>query len=102
MEIKGKIIAKPEMQTGTGANGDWKKQEIVVETEEKYPERAVVSFWKEKADEVAALEIGTVVTVLFNSNAREYNGKWYADNKGWKVITDDNSPPPPPDDLPFP
>ena len=39
MEVIGKIVKVLPLQTGEGKNGQWKKQEFVIETEGKYPKK---------------------------------------------------------------
>lgn len=72
------------MQTGQGKNGQWKKQEFIIETEGTYPKKVCVSVWGDKINE-AVLKPGNKVKVSFDVESREYNGKWYTDVKAWKV-----------------
>jgi len=45
MELTGKLVAVLPEQTGNGKNGVWKKQDVVVETEGKFPKKVCVSIW---------------------------------------------------------
>ncbi|MCM1292787.1 MAG: DUF3127 domain-containing protein [Bacteroides sp.] len=85
MEIKGKIIlALPEV-SGTSKSGNpWKKREYVLETQETYPRKVFFNFFGDKADQYA-LNVGEVVTVSFDIESREFNGRWYTDIRGWKA-----------------
>jgi hypothetical protein len=79
------------IQTGSGKNGEWKKQDIIVETEGQFPKKICVSVWGDKINE-SQLKIGSKLKIDFDVESREYNGKWYTDIKAWKVeLMDDNN-----------
>ena len=84
MEITGKLIQLMPLQTGEGKNGTWKKQEIILETETQYPKKVCISIWGDKINE-KQLVVGNKLTVSFDIESREYNGRWYTDVKAWKV-----------------
>ena len=84
MDIKGKVIQLLALQTGQGKNGEWRKQEFVIETDAQYPKKICLSAWGDKIDE-NALQIGNEITIFFDLESREYNGKWYTDAKAWKI-----------------
>jgi hypothetical protein len=120
MQITAKLIQLLPLQTGVSKNGEWKKQDIIVETDGQYPKKICVAIWGDKIQS-AQLAVGNRLTVDFDIESREFNGRWYTDVKAWKVesanaadkpasspITNDyNFPEPPPlpadqpDDLPF-
>lgn len=86
MEIKGKIIAKLDLQTGTSkAGNEWKKQEYVLETLDSYPRKVKFDFFGDKVDQYP-LEVGDVVTIGYDIESREFNGKWYTDIRAFKAI----------------
>ncbi len=84
MQLTAKLSAILPEQTGTGKNGTWKKQDIIVETEGQYPKKVCISLWGEKYDR-NLLKVGSKLTISFDIESREFNGKWYTDVKGWKV-----------------
>lgn len=117
MELKAKLVQLLPLQTGSGKNGEWKKQDIIVETlGSQYPKKICISIWGDKAD-TNILQIGNELSISFDVESREYNGRWYTDVKAWKVEaagtgsyrSNDEQPPigpPPPfedenDELPF-
>lgn len=88
MDITGRIIAALEPRSGTSkATGNpWKMQEFVLETiNEQYPHKMMFSVFGEDKLQQAAINIGDEVTVSFDVNAREYNGRWYNDIRAWRV-----------------
>jgi hypothetical protein len=84
MQLTAKLIQLLPIQTGTGKNGEWKKQDIIVETDGQYPKKVCVSIWGEKIDE-QQLVVGNSLTIDFDVESREYTGRWYTDLKAWKV-----------------
>ena len=86
MEITGKIIAVLPERGGIAKTGnEWKTQEYVIETHEQYPKKVCFNVFG--ADKIAQfnIQIGDEMTVSFDINAREYNGRWYNDIRAWKV-----------------
>jgi len=84
MQLTTKLIQLLPLQTGTGKNGHWKKQDILVETNGQYPKKICVSIWGEKIIE-SQLAPGNFLKIDFDIESREFNGKWYTDVKAWKI-----------------
>ena len=85
-EITGKIIAVLPTKSGTSARGtQWSSQTAVIETHEQYPKRVAFDVLGDKIAEFN-LQVGEEVTVSFDINAREYNGKWWNSVNAWKVV----------------
>ena len=86
MEITGKIIAVLPERGGISKTGnEWKTQEYVIETHEQFPKKVCFNVFG--ADKIAQFNIqaGDELTVSFDINAREYNGRWYNDIRAWRV-----------------
>lgn len=84
MQIIAKLTHLLPIQTGTGKNGEWKKQDIIVETEGQYPRKICVSIWGDKINE-GHLQIGNELKIDLGIESRDYNGRWYTDIKAWKI-----------------
>jgi hypothetical protein len=84
MELTAKLIQLLPLQTGQGKNGEWRKQDIIVETDGQYPKKVCISVWGDKIDE-NQLRIGNQLNISFDVESREYNGRWYTDCKAWKI-----------------
>ena len=84
MQLTAKLIQLLPIQTGTGKNGEWKKQDIIVETDGQYPKKVCISIWGEKINE-QQLVVGNSLTIDFEIESREFSGRWYTDLKAWKV-----------------
>lgn len=84
MQISAKLIQILPLQSGTGKNGEWKKQDIIVETQEQYPKKICVSVWGDKIPS-QPLIVGINLLIDIDIESREYNGRWYTDVKAWKI-----------------
>lgn len=85
MEIKGKIIQTLPEQSGQSKSGStWRKQDFILETQVEHPKKVCFSVWGEKIDQYK-MQGGDIVTVHFDIESREFNGRWYTDIKAWKV-----------------
>lgn len=84
MQLTAKLTQLLPIQTGTGKNGEWKKQNIIVETDGQYPKQVCISVWGDKIN-VDQLLIGKFLKIDFDIESLENNGKWYTDIKAWKI-----------------
>ena len=86
MEIQGKIIAVLPTRSGTSARGtQWSSQTAVIETQEQYPKKLAFDVINDKIDRFN-IQVGEFLTVQFDINAREYNGRWFNSVNAWNVI----------------
>ena len=86
MEITGKLIQKLPVQTGQRNDGtSWSKAEFVFETIDQYPKKICANLWGDRARALDQFQEGSLITVSFDLESREYNGRWYTDVKAWKV-----------------
>jgi hypothetical protein len=85
MEIIGRIVQLLPLVTGQGKNGEWRKQEFIIEIAEgQFPKKVIFSLWGDKIDQ-AGLAMNDTVKVFFDLESREFNGRWYTDCKAWRV-----------------
>jgi hypothetical protein len=82
-EITGKVIQILDQVSGTGAKGNWVKQDFVIETLGDHPKKAAFQAWNDKIDLIP--EIGKEATISYNIESREYNSKWYTDLRVWDI-----------------
>jgi len=83
MEINGQVHLIGETQT-VGNNGFTKRQ-IVVKTEEQYPQLIGIDFVKDKCTILDKYKVGQNVKVSINIRGNEYNGKYYINLQGWRI-----------------
>lgn len=88
MELIGRIIAVQEAKSGTSlkTGNPWMKQEYVMEMPGQYPRHCVFSVFGEDRIKQLNIQNGEDLTVQFDIDAREYNGRWYNDVRAYNVI----------------
>lgn len=90
MELKGRVVQLLAPQTGMGKNGQWRKQEFILETPGQYPKKVCLSIWGDKIDQFG-VAVGQALTVSVDLSSRESNGRWYTEARAWKVQKEGNS-----------
>ena len=88
MEIQGKVKMVGETQT-FGNNG-FRKREIVVTTEEQYPQHIMVEFVQDKTDLLNNYAVGQSVKISINLRGREWTNpqgevKYFNSIQGWRI-----------------
>lgn len=86
MELQGKIIVVLPERNGTSQRGNqWRSITYVLETQEQYPKKLAFDVTNDKIDQLN-IQFGEILTVQFDINAREYNGRWFNSVNAWNVI----------------
>ena len=86
MEVVGKIIQVLPAQEGVGRNGNpWKVQPYVLETLDQYPRKVHFEVFGEDRIKMNPCDIDQLVTVSFDIESREFNGRWYTSIRAWKI-----------------
>ena len=87
MEITGKITHALEMRSGTArtTGNPWMSQSFVIETHDQYPRRCVFDVFGEDRLKEFNIQVGEELTVSFDLDAREYQGRWFNSVRAWKV-----------------
>ncbi|CAZ95386.1 DUF3127 domain-containing protein [Zobellia galactanivorans] len=88
MEVQGKVKMIGETQT-FGNNG-FRKREIVVTTEEQYPQHIMVEFVQDKTDLLNNFSVGQDVKISINLRGREWTNpqgevKYFNSIQGWRI-----------------
>jgi hypothetical protein len=87
MEVSGKVKVVNATQE---VSATFKKRELVVTTNEQYPQHISIEFSQDKCDLLNGLNIGQEVTVHINLRGREWvnpqgETKYFNQIQGWKV-----------------
>jgi hypothetical protein len=95
MEISGKIKVLNETQT-FGNNG-FRKREVVITTDEQYPQMIMVEFVQDKCDLLNSYSVGQNVKIAINLRGREWinpqgEAKFFNAIQGWRIERLDNQP----------
>ena len=102
MEVQGSIKVIGEVQE---ISATFKKRELVVSTDEQYPQTLSIEFIQDKTDLLNKFEIGQNVKVGINLRGREWENpqtkeiKYFNSIQGWRIElleksnSDDDLPP---------
>ena len=87
MDIVGKIIQVLPLQSGTSSRtgNAWQLQSYVLETQEQYPRKVCFEIFGEERIKNNPCNIDDLVTVSFDIESREFNGRWYTSIRAWRV-----------------
>jgi hypothetical protein len=93
MEVTGKIKLIGSTQNITET---FSKRELVVSTDEQYPQHILIEFNKDKCNLLDKFKVGEVVTVGINLGGREWvnpqgEKKYFNSVKGWKITKADET-----------
>ena len=86
MQLKGKLIQLTPLQTGIGKNGEWKKQDVIIQTEGQYPKKVCVSIWGDKINN-NVLQVDKNLVIDFEIESRSFNDRWYTNIKAWRITS---------------
>jgi hypothetical protein len=87
MEILGKVkVINPVQEV----SATFKKQELVVTTEEQYPQHILIEFNQDKCSKLDAVGVGDEVKVSINLRGREWTNpqgevKYFNQIQGWNI-----------------
>lgn len=87
MEVLGKIkVIGPEQQV----SASFKKRELVVTTDEQYPQHIMIEFTQDKTDLLNNYRVGEPVKVSINLRGREWinpqgEAKYFNSIQGWRL-----------------
>lgn len=87
MEVTGKIKV---INAAQQVSATFKKRELVVTTEEQYPQTIMIEFTKDKCDLLDSYHVGEPVKVSINLRGREWinpegETKYFNSIQGWKI-----------------
>ncbi|MDV7137964.1 DUF3127 domain-containing protein [Maribacter sp. TH_r10] len=88
MEIQGKL--KKIDETKTFGNNGFRKREVVITTEEQYPQQILVEFIQDKCDLLNSYKVGQDVKISINIRGREWTNpqgevKYFNSIQGWRI-----------------
>jgi hypothetical protein len=90
MEVQGKIKLVKATET---INGTFRKRELVVTTDEQYPQDILIEFVQDKCDMLDKYKDGQNVKVGINLRGREWINpegvaKYFNSLQGWRIEAD--------------
>ena len=87
MELTGKIIAEFNERGGVSnrTGNEWKAKSYVLEVPGDYPRKLVFDVFGTDRLQAFNIQIGELLTVFFDIDAHEYNGRWFNDVRAFRV-----------------
>ena len=88
MELTGRIIAVLPANSGVSARtgNPWMSQEYVIEVPGQYPRKCVFRIFGEDRIKQFNIQNGEDVTIQFDIDAHEYNGRWFNEIRAYNVV----------------
>lgn len=88
MQQQGKVILVGSIERGvaTRTGNAWASQEIVIETQERFPIKQCWRIFGEEKISAAAIREGELVTMVGYPESHEYNGSWYTELRVTDVL----------------
>jgi len=87
MELNGKIkVINPTTQV----SNDFRKRELVLSTDEQYPQQVLIEFVQDKCDVLDKYKVGEDVVISINIRGREWTNqqgetKYFNSIQGWRI-----------------
>jgi len=87
MELTGKIIAEFNERGGVSnrTGNEWKAKSYVLEVPGDYPRKFVFDVFGVDRLQAFNIQIGELLTVHFDIDAHEYNGRWFNDVRAFRI-----------------
>lgn len=94
MDLTGRIIAVLPAQSGVSARtgNSWMSQDYVIEVPGQYPKRCVFRIFGEDRIKQHNVQLNEDVTVQFDIDAHEYQGRWFNDIRAFNIIRGQAAP----------
>ena len=88
MELTGRIIAVLPANSGVSnrTGNAWMSQEYVIEVPGQYPRKCVFRLFGEDRIKQFNIQNGEDLTIQFDIDAHEYNGRWFNEIRAYNVI----------------
>ncbi len=87
MDLTGKIIAVLPASSGVSARtgNPWMSQDFVIEVPGQYPRKCLFRVFGEDRLKQFNIQMGEELTVSFDIDAHEFNGRWFNDIRAYNV-----------------
>ena len=94
MELTGKIIAEFNERGGVSSRtgNEWKAKSYVIEVPGDYPRKCVFDVFGVDRLQAFNIQIGETLTVFFDIDAHEYNGRWFNDIRAFRIDRGQTAP----------
>ena len=88
MDLTGKVIAILQANSGVSARtgNPWMSQEYVIEVPGQYPRKMLFRIFGEDRIKQFNIQPGEEITVQFDIDAHEYNGRWFNEIRAYNIL----------------
>ena len=88
MDLTGRIIAVLPAQSGVSARtgNNWMSQDYVIEVPGQFPRKCLFRIFGEDRIKQFNIQQGEDLTVQFDIDAHEFNGRWFNDIRAYNVV----------------
>ena len=88
MDLTGKIIAVLPASSGVSqrTGNSWMSQDYVIEVPGQFPRKCVFRVFGEDRIKQFNIQMGEDLTVQFDIDAHEFNGRWFNDVRAYNVV----------------
>ena len=90
MDVTGRIIAVLPERSGVSQRSgtEWKAGSYVLETQEQYPKKICFDVFGADRIQQFNIQVGEMMTVSFDIDAHEYQGRWFNSIRAFRVSRD--------------
>jgi hypothetical protein len=87
MDLTGRVIAVLPANSGVSARtgNPWMSQEYVIEVPGQYPRKCLFRIFGEDRIKQFNIQMGEDITVSFDIDAHEYQGRWFNEIRAYNV-----------------
>lgn len=88
LQISGKILEiGTESANEIGAT-TWRKQDFVIQTEEKYSKTIHLSVWGDNILWLQRCKVGDLVNAMINVSSKKVGDRWFTEAVAWRIEVD--------------
>ena len=88
MDLTGRVIAVLPAQSGVSqrTGNPWMSQDYVIEVPGQYPRKCLFRIFGEDRIKQFNVQMNEDITVQFDIDAHEFNGRWFNDIRAYNIL----------------
>jgi hypothetical protein len=88
LQISGKILEIGTEMANEIGNNVWKKQDFVIQTDEKYSKTIYLSVWGDNILWLQRCKVGDLVNAMINVSSKKVGDRWFTEAVAWRIEVD--------------
>ena len=88
LQISGKILEIGTETANEIGNNVWKKQDFVIQTDEKYAKTISISVWGDNILYLQRCKVGDLVNAMINVSSKKAGDRWFTEVTAWRIEVD--------------